>query len=142
MSAGSERRLLDRSWRYGIVGLFCALANYAIIIAVDWMHGNYVLATTIGFILVVPMGYALQARFTFAEPLSFKSFMRFVAAAASAYPVALGMMVVLCSGFGFGVVVAVPIAAVSIVAWNFAAAHWAILPKFRRSSFDGSTFEA
>lgn len=142
MAAGSKRRLIDRSWRYGLVGMFCAVANYLTIIAVDRMHGNYLVATTIGFIFVVPIGYVLQARFTFAEPLNFKSFTRFVAAAASAYPVVLGIMALLCSGLGLSVAIAVPIAAVGIVAWNFVAAHWAILPRFRRSTLDRATFEA
>jgi len=49
---------------------------------------------------------------------------------ASAYPLAVLSMVVLCSGFKLGVAIATPIATAVVFLWNFTAAHWAILPRF------------
>lgn len=124
-----ERPLLERGWRYTLVGLVCAIAHNAIMIAVDQVGVHYLLGTVISFLAVTPIGYALHSRFTFAEPLRLKAFTRFVGGVATAYPVSVAMMIVLCSGLGLSVAIATPIATVALFVWNFAAAHWAILPR-------------
>ena len=123
------RALAKRGGRYSLVGLTCALLNYVIILAVDAAGGHYLIATFAAFVAVTPIGYVLHSRFTFVEPMSWKSFWRFVAGVASAYPVAILSMIVLCSGFKLGVAIATPIATGAVFLWNFAAAHWAILPR-------------
>ena len=125
-----ERRLLERGWRYTLVGLVCAILNYVAMLAVDFAGGHYLLGTVIAFVAVTPIGYALHSRFTFAEPFSWKAFTRFTAGVATAYPVAVAMLVVLCSGLRLSVAIATPIATVAMFIWNFVAAHWAILPRF------------
>jgi len=122
--------LVERGWRYTLIGLVCALCNYAIILGVDALGGHYMLALLIAFLVVTPVGYVLHSWFTFAEPLRWKSFIRFAAGVASAYPLAVLSMVVLCSGFKLGVAIATPIATAVVFLWNFTAAHWAILPRF------------
>lgn len=124
-----RHRLVERGWRYSLVGLVCAVANYAVMLAVDALGGHYMLGTMIAFLVVTANGYVMHSRFTFAERLSMKGLMRFTAGVATAYPVAAGMMILLCSGLGFSVAVATPIATVAMFAWNFAAARWAILPR-------------
>ena len=127
---GTERPLVERGWRYTLIGLVWALCNYAIILGVDALGGHYMLALLIAFLVVTPVGYVLHSWFTFAEPLRWKSFIRFAAGVASAYPLAVLSMVVLCSGFKLGVAIATPIATAVVFLWNFTAAHWAILPRF------------
>jgi len=122
-----ERRLVERGWRYTLVGGFCALANYIIMLVNDAVGGHYLLGTVIAFIAVTPLAYVLHSWFTFAEPLSITAFLRFVAGVASAYPVATGLMIILCSGLGLSVALAWPIVTAAIFAWNFAAAHVSIL---------------
>ena len=127
--ARAKRTLIGRSWRYTLIGLVCALANYAIMLANDFFGGHYLLGTVISFVAVTPMAYVLHSLFTFAEPLSAKSFTRFVGGVASAYPVAAGLMIILCSVLRLSVAVATPIATVLIFGWNFAAAHRSLLPR-------------
>jgi putative flippase GtrA len=129
-TTGTPRPLVERGWRYTLIGLVCALCNYAIILGVDAAGGHYMLALLIAFLAVTPLGFVLHSRFTFAEPLRWGSFMRFTAGVASAYPLAVLSMVVLCSGFQLGVAIATPIATAVVFLWNFTAAHWAILPRF------------
>lgn len=112
-----------------VVGLLCAIAHNAIMIAVDLAGGHYLLGTVVSFTAVTPLAYALHSRFTFAEPFRLKAFARFAVGVAAAYPVSTGMMIVLCSGLGLGVAIATPIATVALFVWNFVAAHWAILPR-------------
>jgi putative flippase GtrA len=109
------------------------VANYAIMLAVDFAGGHYLLGTVIAFSGVTPIAYLLHSRFTFAEPVRWKAFLRFVGSVAMAYPVATGMMIVLCSGLHLSVAVATPIATAAVFAWNFIAVHWAILPRLSLS---------
>lgn len=125
-SVTRERPLTERSWRYTLVGGLCALANYIVMLTVDFLGGHYLLGTAIAFIIVTPIGYLLHSWFTFDEPFSVKSFMRFVAGVASAYPITAGLLIVLCSGLHLSVAIAMLIATVVVFAWNFAAAHWSI----------------
>lgn len=126
-----ERPLLERGWRYTLVGLVCALANYAVMLAVDFAGGHYLLGTVMAVSIVTPLGYALHSWFTFAVPFRLTAFLRFAGAAASTYPVAVGLLAILCSGLGLSVAIAFPIATAALFAWNFVAAHWAILPKLK-----------
>jgi putative flippase GtrA len=124
--------LLGRSWRYTLVGVFCVVSNCAIMLGVDAAGGHYLLGTLASFILTTPAAFMLHSRFTFRERMSMRSFIRFVSGAASAYPLAAGTMIVLCSGLHLGVGIATPIATIFLFGWNFAAAHWSILPRMRR----------
>ncbi|PBC05079.1 GtrA family protein [Mesorhizobium sp. WSM3860] len=125
----SGRPLLERGWRYTLVGLVCAIAHNVVMIVVDHLGGHYLVGILVSFLSVTPIGYSLHSWFTFAEPLRLKAFMRFVAGVVAAYPVSVAMMVVLCSGLNLSVPIATPIATVALFVWNFVAAHWAILPR-------------
>jgi putative flippase GtrA len=129
ISDPTRRQLFDRGWRYSLVGLVCALVNYLAILAVDYLGGHYLLGILAGFLLATPIGYALHSWVTFSQPFSWRAFLRFTATVIAAYPIATGMMVILCSGLNLSVAIAYPIAVVGMFAWNFAAAHWAILPR-------------
>jgi putative flippase GtrA len=127
MSGHSKRTLAERGWRYTLVGAVCALANYIIMLTVDFLGGHYLLGTVIAFMIVTPAAYVLHSMFTFAEPFRFKAFARFLSGVASAYPVATGLMIICCSGLHLSVAIATPIVTALMFAWNFAAAHWSIL---------------
>ena len=130
-SVTSTHHLVHRGWRYTLVGAFCALSNYVIMLLNDAAGGHYLLGTVIAFIVVTPMAYVLHSWFTFAEPFSGKAFIRYVGGVATAYPIAAGLMIILCSGLRFSVAIAWPIVTVLIFAWNFLAAHWSILPRLK-----------
>jgi putative flippase GtrA len=130
MCASHELPLLERGWRYILVGLVCALANYLVMLAVDFLGGHYLFGILIGFLLVTPLGYALHSWFTFSEPLSMRAFARFAVTVVAAYPIATAVLAILCTGLRLSVAIAYPIAVVGMFAWNFAASHWAILPRF------------
>ena len=141
-AGASGRPLLERGWRYTLVGAFCAIAHNAIMIAADHVGVHYLLGTVISFLAVTPLGYLLHSRFTFSEPLRLKAFVRFVGGVAMAYPISVAMMIVLCSGLSLSVAIATPIATVALFVWNFIAAHWAILPRFYLWSATVSTVPA
>lgn len=129
ISDPNNRPLVDRGWRYTLVGFVCALVNYLAMLAVDFLGGHYLLGILAGFLLATPLGYALHSWITFSQPFSWRAFLRFTATVVAAYPIATGMLIILCSGLGLSVAIAYPIAVVGMFAWNFIAAHWAILPR-------------
>jgi putative flippase GtrA len=124
----AAKHLFGRGWRYTVIGAFCALANYAIMLAVDAAGGHYLVGTLVAFTFVTPAAYVLHSRFTFREPVSRRSFVLFLSSAASAYPLAAGVMILLCSGLSLSVAIATPFAAIILFGWNFAAAHLTIIP--------------
>jgi putative flippase GtrA len=125
----ASRPLLQRGWRYTLVGLFCAVANNVILISVDWAGGHYLLGTIIAFSLVTPTAYLFHSRFTFGSRLNARSFWLFSLSIAATYPIVLVMLFLLCSVMHVPVAIAAPVATVALFLWNFAAAHWAILPR-------------
>ncbi len=130
-SAPSRRPLVERGWRYILVGAVCAMLNYAIMLLNDYAGGHYLLGTVIAFAVVTPLAYALHSRFTFDEPFSTGAFIRFVGGVALAYPIAVGLLIILCSGLRLSVAIAWPIVTIAIFSYNFAAAHWSILPRLK-----------
>ncbi|WP_081740622.1 GtrA family protein [Mesorhizobium sp. L2C066B000] len=135
----SERPLLERGWRYIVVGAICAIAHNVIMITVDQLGRHYLLGIMISFLAVTPTGYALHSWFTFGKPLRFKAFARFAAGVAAAYPISVAMMVLLCSWLGLGVAIASPIATVALLIWNVVVAHLAILSRFNLRPATAST---
>jgi putative flippase GtrA len=125
----APRPLLERGWRYSLIGFLCAVLNYVVMLTVDFAGGHYLLGTLTAFFIVTPIGYALHSWFTFSEPFRLSALLRFGAAVAATYPVATAMLAVLCSGFGLSVAIAIPAATVALFVWNFVAAHRTILPR-------------
>lgn len=131
-----QRPLLERGWRYAIVGGVCAFTNYLIMLLIDRLGGHYLVGMLTTYLIVTPMAYALHSMFTFAEPFCNRAFIRFAGTVLASYPIATLLMIILCSGLRFGVGVAYPIAVVGMFAWNFATAHWAIFSRFDLTHFE------
>lgn len=134
MKTELRRPLTERGWRYLLVGCSCAVANYAIVLAVDSIGGHYSLGVFAGFLIVTPMAYALHCLCTFGTNFSVRSFLCFTAAIVTSYPLAIAVLAFLCSGLNLHVVLAYPMSVVIMFVWNFASANWAFLPASRFST--------
>lgn len=117
---------LRRTGRYAQVGLLCALINNAIVIGMDRIGYHYAASVTLGFLVVMVVGYLSHAAYTFRVAPSVGGWLRFVGANLSGFPLSMGSMFVLCDIFGLGASVAMPIATVILFAWNYLLAHWLI----------------
>ncbi len=115
-----------RTTRYTMVGAVCAAAYNVVMLVGDRAGGHYVLLSFLAFGIVTPLGYSLHARFTFRTKLSTAAFVRFVAGAATAFPLYFMIMAVLCSGLGLAIWIAAPITTVLLYTWNYISAHWAM----------------
>jgi putative flippase GtrA len=130
-SAVRAHPVAGRTARYTIVGAICALAHNAVMILGDLAGGHYVPMTVLSFGIVTPLGYLLHSRFTFRERLSLRGFLRFASGVAAGFPLSLLSMAILCTGLGLPVVIAAPIATITLFLWNYASVHWAILDHWR-----------
>jgi putative flippase GtrA len=115
--------------RFLIVGFLCAATHNAILITADLWHVHYVLSCGISFVVVVGLGFALHARYTFQQPAAAATFWRYCASMAANYPITLALLFVMCDIAGWPVPIAAPAATVLLVLWNFLASRWAIVGK-------------
>jgi len=116
----------DTGPRYLLVATSCALLHNAVMIGCDWLGIHYVPASGVSYIVVVLWSYALHARFTFSQPLSARSFLRYALGMATNYPASIALMFVFCNLAGLPVAVAAPVSTVLLFAWNFLTSRWAI----------------
>jgi putative flippase GtrA len=125
-SAVTPHPVAARTARYAIVGAICALTYNAVMILGDLAGGHYGPMTILSFGIVTPLGYLMHSSFTFKERPSLRGFLRFASGVAAGFPLSLLSMAILCTGLGLPVVIAAPIATITLFLWNYASAHWAI----------------
>jgi putative flippase GtrA len=124
--AVTGRSHIERTGRYTIIGALCALIQNAVMILGAAAGGHYAWLSVLAFAVVTPIGYFMHARFTFTSPLSWSDFLRFGLGVAAGFPLYFLAMAIMCSGLGFPVWVAGPIATVVLFFWNYVSAHLAI----------------
>jgi len=115
--------------RYLLVGVTCALLHNAVMIGCDLVGIHYVISSLISYVTVVIAGFALHSCFTFRQPVSADSFLRYAAGMATNYPASIVLMYLLCDVAGQTVPVAAPLATAILVAWNYLTSRWAIVRK-------------
>jgi putative flippase GtrA len=128
------KQLLRRTSRYAQVGLLCALINNAIVIAMDHAGYHYAIGVITGFLVVMLVGYLLHAAYTFEVQASRTGWLRFVGANLSGFPLSMGAMFILCDGIGLSASIAMPIATVLLLFWNYLLAHLTIARPAGRQS--------
>jgi len=115
--------------RFALVGLICAAAHNAIVIAASWRQIHYAPACVISYLVVVVLGFALHVRFTFEQQATAASFWRYSVSMAANYPITLVLLLLMCDVAEWPVAVASPVATVLLFVWNFLASRWAIARK-------------
>ncbi|NVO15186.1 MAG: GtrA family protein [Rhodoplanes sp.] len=114
--------------RYLVVGAVCAGLNIALMGGFGALGLHWLPATVLAFPLVLVPGYLLHVHWTFVGRRSWASFRRYTLAMASNYPLYTVLLFGLCGLAGLAPGPATAIATVVMVAWNFVASRWAILP--------------
>ena len=113
--------------RFAVVGLICAAAHNAIVIAAAQWHIHYAISCAVSYVVVVVLGFALHVAFTFQQRPSLTSFWRYAVSMAANYPITLALLFVMCDVAGLPVAIAAPFATVLMIVWNFLASRWAIV---------------
>jgi putative flippase GtrA len=125
--------LMRRMGRYGQVGILCALLNNAIVIAMDQAGYHYAIGVIAGFVVVMVVGYMLHCSYTFGVRASSGGWLRFATANLSGFPLSMGSMYVLCDRVGLSASIAMPIATVCLLFWNYLLAYLVIARPARRA---------
>ena len=113
--------------RFAAVGLLCAAVHNAIVVAGDLWLLHYALSCAISYVVVVVLGFALHARFTFRQPATIAAFWRYGLSMAANYPLTLALLFLMCDVGGWPVAAAAPTATALLLAANFLAGRWAIV---------------
>ena len=111
---------------YGAIGAVCASISNVIVIAGSLAGIEYWNTTVLAFVLVTPLGYVLQSRFTFGVELSARRFVHFAGSVAVGAALFLALIGLFHGAFGVPVWIASPLATLLIFCWNYAASCWAI----------------
>ena len=127
----SLRPIVGRTVRYTLVGIISAVLNNIAIILGDWFGVHYVVMSIACFVVVTPLAYLMHVGFTFREHGSWRGLLRFAGGLATAFPIFLLSMTILCTVLRLPVVVATPLATILVYIWNYILAHWAIRGDWR-----------
>ena len=111
---------------YGAIGAVCALISNFMVIAGSLAGAEYWNTAVVAFVLVTPLGYVLQSRFTFGMELSARRFIHFAGSVAVGAALFLALIGLFHSAFGMPVWIASPLATMLIFCWNYAASYWVI----------------
>lgn len=125
------RAHLARIPRYTVVSIICALVHNAILIAADAAGFGIVACQAVSAAVLLPVGFCLQARFTFACERSWRGFARYSAALITNFPVALLALWLSRDLAGVPMWVAAPFSSLVLYFWNFATSTWALTPQKR-----------
>lgn len=121
-------RLTGHGPRYLSVALFCAALHNAMMIALDWAGVMYVASMVISMIVLLPIGFGLQASFTFAAQRSWPAFLRYTSVMLANLPITFVSVGLLYDVAGFPMFVAAPLSTMVLVLWNFLGSVWALRP--------------
>ena len=127
IAIGKSMTIWRTPTRFAIVGFICAVTHNAILLTADLWHVHYARSCAISYVVVVLLGFALHAHYTFRQPASAASFWRYCLSMAANYPATLALLFLMCDIAGWPVAIAVPTATALLFAANFLASRWAIV---------------
>lgn len=120
------KALLRRGPRYAAVSLFCLLLSNAILIGADrigWSSGAAVLSSAA---VLIPVGFLLQARVTFAVEPTADAFLRYAVALATNVPLSWLVLLVVHDLCGIDMAIAAPLATILLFFWTYFTSSWAL----------------
>lgn len=129
-----NRALETSQGRYLVVGVICALANNAILIGGDAVGLHYALCILLTFVLVLPLAYLIQARWTFGQATSWFAFGSFVGVSFISTVVAGAAVGLYRGALDIPMVFAGPLATVTMTVYNYLMTRWAVGRGRRRGS--------
>ena len=112
--------------RYTAVSGFCVVLNNAIVIGAARLGLHYAAGMCLSFGVLVVVGYAAHAAFTFRSKVSARSFVAYVLACALNFPLAMAAMFLFCSLLRLPVEIGSPLTSGVTFVFNYFGARTAI----------------
>ncbi len=120
-------RPLPRSIKFAIVAGVCALLHNLIVITSDGLGIHYVLSNVVSYAACVSLGYGLHASWTYSQPASLSAFGRYAVPMLANYPASVALLFLLCDLARLPMIIAAPLATVTMFVWNFVMTRWALI---------------
>ena len=117
---------IHRGSRYLLVAIGCAGLHNAIMIVLDALHVHYGLSLIISAAVLIPVGYWLQGRITFAADSSWVSFWRYALVMIVNTPMSFIALWVLYDRGGLPMWIAAPVSTIILLIWNYISSGWAL----------------
>ena len=115
-----------RPLRYAAVGAVCVAINNALLVGLDAAGIHYAVSVAISAAVMIPLGFALQAQFTFTAPATRAAFGRYAAVMIVNAPLAWLVLWVVHDRGALPMVYAAPVMTGLLFIWNYLASGWAI----------------
>jgi len=112
--------------RYSVIGVLCALFNNLLLIALDMLGLHFSVSVAISVAVMIPLGFLLQSRLTFAAQPNWPSFWRYAAGLIGNLPLAWLLMWLFRDQAGMPMFIAAPVVTAIAFLLNFAASYWAL----------------
>ena len=126
--------LLPSLLRFSGVSAVCLLLHNLIMIAVDAVGLDYVVATLLSYAVVVVVGYQLHSAYSFRTTRNRSGFARYALAMAGNLPAQWILLWLLIGRFGLPMPIAAPLSTLALTAYNFLVSRWALLRKHRHTA--------
>jgi putative flippase GtrA len=120
---------IRRTLRYTLVSIGCALLHNMILIVMDAAGASVIGCQAASAAILLPVGFFLQSRITFACERSWRGFFRYSAALATNFPFVLAVLWLARDQAGLSMWVAAPISSVVLFCWNYMTSTWALTPR-------------
>lgn len=131
------KALIRRGPRYAAVSLFCLLLSNAILIGADRMGLSSGLAVLLSAAVLIPVGFLLQARVTFAVSPTLDAFARYAGALATNVPLSWLILLIVHDLCHVDMALAAPLATILLFFWTYLTSSWA-LRRRRASAIEGT----
>lgn len=115
--------------RYTLVAIGCALLHNAILIATDALGATVIACQAASAAVLLPVGFVLQSRVTFACERSWRGFWRYSAALITNFPVAIAVLWLAREQAEVSMWVAAPVSSFVLFCWNYLTSTWALAPR-------------
>ena len=120
------RQHFARIPRYTLISFVCALLHNAVLIAADAAGLGIVACQAASAAVLLPVGFCLQSRYTFACERSWRGFACYSAALISNFPLALLVLWLSRDLAALPMWIAAPVSSIVLYCWNFATSIWAL----------------
>lgn len=120
------RQLVRWTPRYLLVSLICFACSNALLIGFDALGAPYWATLILNALVLIPLGFFLQALITFSVPLTWRAFCRYGLVFLPNTPVAFLLLWLLRDRLNLAMTIAAPAVTIGMVLWNYVGSIWAL----------------
>lgn len=121
------KAMIERGPRYISISLFCMALSNLILIGVNRAGLSYTVGVLSSAAILIPVGFLLQARLTFATSWSWSAFYRYAFALLFNIPLSWIALFLIHDLGSIDMLWAAPAATTLLFFWTYLVSHWALI---------------